>query len=261
MNAVDKRLSINDIERDTDLFLIDEFRTSSDQAQKEAAELFNKGGSVAEVIDFCKEYKVKQFARELKAKANLSKRFKRRTFETFKAYTPDLQTAYNKAKKYADLLPEIIEDGTNIVFEGHGCVGTGKTHLAYAIANYALDNGTPAKVVNATELVNAVSYSNLDKDLKKSLLDIPLLVIDDLGKECGYDWLLFEIYSILNHRYEHCKPTVITTEDTIADLRKHYKVKTDDGIKDRGKSIFSRICESVVIVSMKGEDFRLKRFE
>lgn len=259
--CTDKRLTINDISKDTDLFLIDEFRILSEQGQEKAKELFNNGTKPAEIIDFCKKYKQKELADKLKAQANLNKRFRVRTFKNFNAYTPELEKAFNKAKKYADLLSEILEDGTNIVFEGHGCVGTGKTHLAYSIANYGLENGIPVKVVNSTELVNAVSYSNLDTKLKKSLLDIPLLVIDDLGKECGYDWLLFELYGILNHRYENCKPTVITTEDTLSELRNHYKVKTDDGIRDRGKSIFSRICENVVIVDMRGDDYRLKRFE
>ena len=244
-----------------DLFLLKDYRNISENGQKEADKLLEQGTKIADIIDFCKKYALKERADKLKEKANLNKRFKIRTFDNFKAYTPELKKALEKAKKYADLLPQIIDDGTNIVFEGHGCVGTGKTHLAYSIANYGLDNGIPVKVVNATELVNTVSYSNLDKELKQSLLDIELLVIDDLGKECGYDWLLFELYGILNHRYENCKPTVITTEDTIGELRKHYKVSTKDGIKDRGKSIFSRICENVVIVNMQGNDYRLNRRE
>lgn len=259
--VVDNRRTINDITKVEDLFLIDEYRALNETGQEKAAELFAQGATINKVVDFCKKYRKKERADVLKAQANLNKRFRNRTFEKFNDYTPEFKTALVKAKKYADLLPEIIEDGTNIVFEGHGCVGTGKTHLAYAIANYGLDNGIPVKVVNSTELVNAVSYSSLDVKLKKTLLNIDLLVIDDLGKECGYDWLLFELYGILNHRYENCRPTVITTEDTIADLRRHYKVKTEDGIKDRGKSIFSRICENVVIVNMQGDDYRLKRFE
>ncbi len=253
--------TINDIKRVEDLFLLNEYRVIGEEGQKRADELFKNGSNISGIIDFCKKYKKKEYADKLKAQANLNKRFKTRTFEKFNAYTPELKKAYIQAKKYAELLPEIIEDGTNIIFEGHGCVGTGKTHLAYAIANYGLNNSIPVKVVSITELVNTVSYSNIDLTLKKTLLNIELLIIDDLGKECGYDWLLFEIYGILNHRYENCKPTVITTEDTIFELRQHYKVKTNDGIKDRGKSIFSRICENVVVVNMQGEDYRLKRFE
>lgn len=244
-----------------DLVYIPDFNAiADDKIRQYGIDLLNAGGITAEaVVDICIKKERQRIADIYKKDANLSKRFKMRTFETFNAYTPELKKAFEKAKKYADLLPEILEDGTNIIFEGHGCVGTGKTHLAYAIANFALNSGIPAKVVNATELVNAVSFSNLDKKLKQSLLDIPLLIIDDLGKECGYDWLLFELYGVLNHRYEHCKPTVITTEDTIQELRNHYRVKTDDGLKDRGKSIFSRICENVVIVSVQGDDYRLKR--
>ena len=251
-----REIIIDDEEK---LFYLDCFRAINDKGQEKAKELFRNGGTVKEVVKFCKDYKNKEIADRYREKANLSKRFQQRTFEKFNAYTKELKTAYEKAKKYADLLPQIIEDGTNIIFEGHGCVGTGKTHLAYSIANYALNNGVPTMVVNTTQLANFLSYSCIDKETKKKLLEVPLLVIDDLGKECGYDWLLSEIYGVLNHRYECCKPTVITTEETIAELRQHYKVKTNDGIKDRGKSIFSRICESVVIVPVIGNDYRLKR--
>lgn len=250
-----------EIKSENDLLYLEEFRRLDDggAGQREAIELFRRGASIKTIQNFCKSFENKRIAEKFKKEANLVKRFKTRTFKTFDLYTEELKKAFDKAKKYAELLPEIIEDGTNIIFEGHGCVGTGKTHLAYAIANYALETGIPTKVVNTTQLVDAVSYSTLDKKIKKSLLDVPLLVIDDLGKECGYDWLLFEIYNILNYRYECCKPTVITTEDTILNLRQHYMVKTEDGIKDRGKSIFSRVCENVVIVSVQGEDYRLRR--
>ena len=244
------------IKSEMDLFLIDEYRVMSEKGQEEANELFLNGAKISEIISFCKGYKKKEYAEKLKAEANLVKRFKIGKFENFNPYTPELQAAYNKAKKYVDLLPEIIEDGTNIVFEGHGCVGTGKTHIGYSIINAALDCGIPAKVYNAMDFVNAVSYSSLDKNVKKLMLDIPLLMLDDLSKICGYDWLLSELYGVLNHRYEHCKPTILTIEETIGELRKQYIING----KDRGKSIFSRICENVVIVSMQGDDYRLKRF-
>lgn len=258
---VDNRLSLDEIKNPDELYLIDEFCELTIEEQKEARFAFENGTSPDKIIDLCKKLKLKREAQKLKAEANMSKRFKKRTFETYNAYSFELKEALRKAKKYASLLPQMLEDGTNLIFEGHGCVGTGKTHLACAIANYALDSGIPTKVFSATNLASAVSYNALDKELKKYLLNSPLLVLDDLGKECGYDWLLAELYGILNYRYENCKPTIITTEDTIKDLRSRYKVKTENGIKDHGKSIFSRICENVVIIPVKGDDYRLKRFE
>lgn len=247
----------NPIKSEMDLILIDEYRVISSKGQEKANELFLKGATIPEIIEFCKDYTKKEYAEKLQREANLVKRFKMCTFERFNPYTQEFKTAYNKAKKYVDLLPEIIEDGTNIVFEGHGCVGTGKTHIGYSIINAALNSGIPAKAYNSMEFTNAVSYSSLDKKTKQIMLDIPLLMLDDLSKICGYDWLLLELYAVLNYRYEHCKPTILTIEETISELRKQYIING----KDRGKSIFSRICENVVIVDMRGDDYRLKRFE
>ncbi|MBQ9149828.1 ATP-binding protein [bacterium] len=244
-----------------DLQTIGEFNTMPEFEQKTAINMLENGAKIVDIQLYCQRASKRRAARYLREKANLSKRFSQRTFENFNAYTQDLKNAYEKAKKYADLLPSIIEDGTNIVFEGHGHVGVGKTHLAYSIANNALDIGIPTITINTMELIEVFNFTNPNKEMKQSLFDVDLLVIDDLGKECAYDWILSEMYRILNHRYENCKPTAITTEDTISTLRQMYKVKSTDGtIKDRGKSLFSRICENVVIVPVIGEDYRMKRF-
>ena len=244
-----------------DLETIGEFNTMPEFEQKEAIKMLQKGVKIVDIQLYCQKSSKRRAVRQLREKANMSKRFSQRTFENFNAYTQELKNAYEKAKKYSNLLPDIIKDGTNIVFEGRGNVGVGKTHLAYSIANKALDIGIPTITINSMELVETLNFTNTDKKTKQTLFNIDLLVIDDLGKECAYDWILSEIYKLLNYRYENCKPTAITTEDTISTLRQMYKIKSSNGtMKDHGKSLFSRICENVVIVPVIGEDYRIKRF-
>ena len=143
-----------------DLFQYIEFRKISVEGQRKAQNMLDEGVSINEILKFCRDFENKEKAADLKKAANLSKKFSLCTFDRFNPYTAELKNAYSKALRYAKSLDEIINEGLNLIFEGHGCVGTGKTHLAYSIANYALENGVPTIAVNISQLVNALNYDN-----------------------------------------------------------------------------------------------------
>ena len=88
---------------------------------------------------------------------------------------------------------------------------------------------------------------------------VPILLIDDLGKETGTQWVCEMLYMIFNERYESMKPTIITTENGLDDIRKNYIVKDGDQIIDRGKSIVSRLTEDFIYIPLTGEDYRQRR--
>ncbi|MGL4759040.1 MAG: ATP-binding protein [Patescibacteria group bacterium] len=48
--------------------------------------------------------------------------------------------------------------------------------------------------------------------------EIPLLIVDDLGKEKLSDFRIEKVYNLLNHRYENKLQTVITTNFNLSDL-------------------------------------------
>ena len=77
------------------------------------------------------------------------------------------------------------------------------------------------------------------------------LTIDDLGKERGTEWVCEQIYAILNARYLAEKPTIITTENSIEDLKNNYS--------ENGKAILSRLKENFISVAMIGQDYRTNK--
>ena len=88
-----------------------------------------------------------------------------------------------------------------------GSYGTGKTHLASAIANRLLSLGIPVIAGTLSTLLDKIKRSWQDVKLNeyeimKAFFDCDLLIIDDLGKEKVTDWYLERLYSIINHRYE-----------------------------------------------------------
>lgn len=117
---------------------------------------------------------------KLKMDSNLGKRFQSRTFETWdKSRFPK---AYELCFKYVQNFERMNEYGRGIVLIGNA--GTGKTHLASAIANCLMDKMIPVKFGTFINLLDNLKKSfRTDKDIVANLTEIPVLIIDDLGKE------------------------------------------------------------------------------
>jgi len=99
----------------------------------------------------------------------------------------------------------------------YGSFGTGKTHLAVAIANYRLAQGQPAIFIIVPDLLdhlratfNPNSPTEYD-DQFEAVRNTPLLILDDLGTQTSSPWAQEKLYQLLNHRYNGGLDTVITT--------------------------------------------------
>jgi DNA replication protein DnaC len=102
-----------------------------------------------------------------------------------------------------------------ILFSGGS--GTGKTHLAAAIANRLMVKGDPVFFAFVPDLLDhlrssygpekGLTYDELFEQIK----NIPVLVLDDLGNHSGTPWAEEKLYQVLNHRYLTNLPTIITT--------------------------------------------------
>lgn len=246
------------IKSSVDLFYLESITFFEDHSAEvmEAQKIFDETNNLKAVDDYLRKKHNEKQAQKYKKQANLSKRFSKRTFETFNIETEMQKNAYNKAFEYANNIDKYIKNGTNIIFIGKGSVGTGKTHLACGIANYVLERGIPVKVINIVSLVDELK--EFTPAVKKELKTVKVLLIDDLGKENGTVWLCSEIYGIINARYENELPTIITTEGSLSDLENNYKVEINDKIVNKGVSMISRLTESCFLSVMQGEDYRKK---
>ena len=246
------------IKSSVDLFYLESITFFEEHSAEvmEAQKIFDETNNLKTVDDYLRKKHNEKQAQKYKKQANLSKRFSKRTFETFNIETEMQKNAYNKAFEYANNIDKYIKNGTNIIFIGKGSVGTGKTHLACAIANHVLERGIPVKVINIVSLVDELK--EFTPAVKKELKTVKVLLIDDLGKENGTVWLCSEIYGIINARYENELPTIITTEGSLSDLENNYKVEINDKIVNKGVSMISRLTESCFLSVMQGEDYRKK---
>lgn len=186
-------------------------------------------------------------AQKLRERSDLGARFLDRTFDNFdRTLDPH---AYQKAIGYAhdDNLFKNKKNGLIIL----GNVGSGKTHLAAAIANDFVDRGIKALFGTfQTHLENIKSEferTGRNRELAK-IKAVSILVIDDLGKEHKSEWTQSILYDIVNYRYEHLLPTIITTNFNDTELANYCE-----------HAVWSRLGEMCSGIKMSGGDYRERK--
>jgi DNA replication protein DnaC len=112
-------------------------------------------------------------------------------------------------------IEENLEAGRGLWFDGP--VGTGKTSLAILVAKAAKDAGRSYAVFPVPRLLAEIKRT-FDRDASDSymgffrrLCTVDLLVLDDLGAEKQTDWVLEQLYSIVNERWQDRRSIVVTT--------------------------------------------------
>ncbi|MEN6435564.1 MAG: ATP-binding protein [Anaerolineaceae bacterium] len=104
-----------------------------------------------------------------------------------------------------------------------GPYGCGKTHLAAAVANIAVEKGTATLFLTVPDLLDWLrfSYGSSEQSMEDrfdEIRNIPLLVLDDLGTQNATPWAEEKLYQIINHRYVNQLPTIITTNQSLAEI-------------------------------------------
>ncbi len=116
-------------------------------------------------------------------------------------------------RRYVRRIEENLDGGKGLWIQGD--VGTGKTTLAMLVSKAALDAGRSVAIYSLPRLLNLLREAMDSEEGKLDFLDrltaVDLLHIDDLGAENRTDWVLEQLYSIVNARYEAERAIVATT--------------------------------------------------
>ena len=202
-------------------------------------------------IPACAKYKVRMEQRriaKLIGESGMGARFQMRTFATFREDAAT-ETAKRLAQTFcADIKTNPRATGLMLI----GPYGCGKTHLAAAILHRCAEDGIPGMFVVAPDLLAQIrsSYRTGDgraDEIVDAAKNTPLLVLDDLGAEKASPWVQEQLYMLINHRYEHMLPTVITTNNDGAELE-----------AELGRRTLSRLAEMTVPIKIKAGDYRMK---
>ncbi|MFC2045237.1 ATP-binding protein [Chloroflexota bacterium] len=115
-----------------------------------------------------------------------------------------------------------------------GSSGSGKTHLAAAIANRRINKGYSVFFISTADLLDHLraTYnpnSELAYDeLIERVRNVPLLILDDLGIQSSTPWAKEKMDQILNHRFTAELPTVIITITPIEQLEDRLRTRLTD---------------------------------
>ncbi len=108
-----------------------------------------------------------------------------------------------------------LDAGKGLWFDGP--VGTGKTSLAILVAKAVKEAGRSYAVYPVPRLLAEIKRT-FDRDASDSYLGffrrlctVDLLVLDDLGAEKQTEWVLEQLYSIVNERWQDRRSIVVTT--------------------------------------------------
>jgi len=136
-----------------------------------------------------------------------------------------LEFAYNTSRQYASSL-----DGWLLLQGGYGC---GKTHLAAAIANYAVGMGVPTLFLTIPDLLDLLRFAFESEDVTfeerfEQIRSSTLLVLDDFGTQSATPWAQEKLFQIINHRYINHLPLVVTTNVPLDDIEPRIRSRLAD---------------------------------
>jgi DNA replication protein DnaC len=161
----------------------------------------------------CREQRIRQAASG-GVGTGIGRRFLEVSFEREPIVSLD-PVVLRQVRAFVRSLEDNLEAGRGLWFDGP--VGTGKTSIAILVAKAAKQAGRSYAVYPVPRLLAEIKRT-FDRDASDSYLgffrrlcSVDLLVLDDLGAEKQTEWVLEQLYSIVNERWQDRRSIVVTT--------------------------------------------------
>jgi DNA replication protein DnaC len=187
----------------------------------------------------------------------MNPKLKTATFENYQPTNDNLSKAKTLTKRYADNFSK--DNPVSLLLIGN--YGTGKSHLSVAITKELMPKNLSCIFISTPKLMTKIR-STYNKDSQyteeqiiNQLSKVDCLVLDDIGAESTkqgdgnqHTWATSKIFEIIDNRIG--KHTIFTSNYEPKELQERL-----------GGRNFSRMMESVHVIKMYGEDYRLKDFK
>lgn len=215
------------------------------------------GGEVREAMCMCRFEETRRKQEKIQRlldQAGIPPYLEGKTWDDYEIYSPEAKNVYRAAQKYA---ASSTTGGLYI----SGPKGTGKTFLASLIAGEKLRQGIPTLFVFVPDLLDSFRKAMHDgkgDEVAGAAREADFLVLDDIGAERATAWVAEQLMALINYRYSHQMPTVITSNYQLDELSDHLS-GTMGPREERitGERICSRIAAMTISLRLSGQDMRL----
>jgi DNA replication protein DnaC len=169
------------------------------------------------------------------------------------AHRAETREAVGKVRAFIEDVDENLKTGRGLWLFGD--TGTGKTTLAMLVSKMALERGHSVAIYSLPKLLARIRRTYDEEPGGDSYLtfferltSVDLLHIDDFGAEKRSDWVLEQLYALVNERYEDQRSILLTTNLAVD--------KLEEQIGGRTVSRLSETCEPIPLF---GSDRRYEK--
>ena len=137
----------------------------------------------------------------------------------------------DQIRAYVDELDANLADGRGLWLTGD--IGTGKTTLAMVVSKSAIEAGHSVAIYSLPKLLARIrrTYDADPRELSyldffRRLTSVDLLHVEDLGTEKRSDWVLEQLYAIVDERYVDGRSMIVTTNLDLPQLEEQIGPRT-----------------------------------
>ena len=201
-----------------------------------------------------KQYKEKEKEFEEKERQRTIDRYRRECFpnKEFEEYTfanddASDEKISNAMKKYVENWKQMKAENCGLLL--YGDIGTGKSYYAACIANALIDQKIPVLMTSFARIANTLQGMHEGRqEYIDSLNHYSLLILDDLGAERSSDYMLEQVFSVVDARWQAGLPMIVTTNVPVEEMRNPKDL--------RYKRVYDRIISVCHPVRMVGKSRR-----